>query len=160
MQGYEELVETDDPNDVRPLVSAARRQIAVVRRYLAPQRVALETLLRYQKDLFDDEQIHRIREQADRITRYVEDLDLIRERALVVQEELLNRVQQEQNARMYVLSIVAAIFLPITFVTGLFGMNVAGLPGTSNGDAFWLVLIGMGALSALAVWLLKLKKWL
>ena len=49
--------------------------------------------------------------------------------AWCMQEELMNRIAQEQNARMYVLSIVAAIFLPISFVTGLFGMNVAGLPG-------------------------------
>lgn len=41
----------------------------------------------------------------------------------------MNRIVQEQNARTYVLFIVAVIFLPISFVTGLFGMNVAGLPG-------------------------------
>jgi len=46
----------------------------------------------------------------------------------LAQEEILGRMAQQQNARMYVLSIVAAIFLPLSFLTGLFGMNVAGLP--------------------------------
>jgi len=46
---------------------------------------------------------------------------------------------QEQSNRMYALSIVAAIFLPVTFITGIFGMNVAGLPGIDYPYAFNLV---------------------
>jgi len=61
-----------------------------------------------------EDKLYLVREQSDRITRYVEDLDFVRERALVVQEELFNRISQEQNTRTYVLSIVATIFLPIT----------------------------------------------
>ena len=56
-----------------------------------------------------------LRQEADRIMRHLEDLDLARERAVVLQEELLSHIAQEQNARMYVLSVVAAIFLPLTF---------------------------------------------
>jgi hypothetical protein len=76
------------------------------------------------------------REEGDHLTRHIEDLDLARENALVTQEELMNRVAQEQNSRMYLLSVVAAIFLPLTFVTGLLGMNVAGLPGTESPCGF------------------------
>ena len=100
-----------------------------------------------------------MREQSDRITRYVEDLDLVRERALVVQEELFNRISQEQNARTYVLSIVAAIFLPITFISGVFGMNVAGLPGLEEINSFWIVSAVMLAISVAILIGLRLKKW-
>ncbi len=78
----------------------------------------------------------------------------------MVHEELLNRVAQEQNARVYLLSIVAAIFLPITFITGLFGMNVAGLPGIENPRAFWLVAGIMAAVSAGVIVWLRLRRWL
>lgn len=156
---FEEAVETAAPHDIRREVTALRRQTAIVRRFLAPQRDALDNLFRHARETFDEDLIYSIREQSDRITRYVEDLDLVRERALVIQEELLNRIAQEQNARMYVLSVVAAIFLPITFITGLFGMNVAGLPGTENENAFWVVAVIMLIISLVVVALFRWRRW-
>lgn len=159
MSVFEDQAISRDAADVRHEVTALRRQVAVVRRFLAPQRDALDNLFRYARGLLDEEQAFGVREQADRITRYVEDLDLVRERALVVQEELLNRIAQEQNARMYVLSVVAALFLPITFITGLFGMNVAGLPGTEETLSFWLVTGVMTIVSVGVLVLFWLKRW-
>ena len=156
---FEQATETSNAGEIRHQVTALRRQVAVVRRFLAPQRDALENLSRYARDLLQEDYVFTVREQSDRITRYVEDLDLIRERALVVQEELLNRIAQEQNTRMYVLSVVAAIFLPITFITGLFGMNVAGLPGTEMVEAFWLVSGVMLVISVVVMLLLRAKSW-
>ncbi len=159
MAVFEDQAEVGSAAEVRQAVTALRRQVAVVRRYLAPQRDALENLYRSARGLLNDEDAFAVREQADRITRYVEDLDLVRERALVVQEELLNRIAQEQNARMYVLSVVAAIFLPITFITGLFGMNVAGLPGTEEELSFWAVSGIMAVISLAVVALFWIKRW-
>jgi zinc transporter len=73
---YETSVESGGTRRIRTEVSAARRQIAVVRRYLAPQRDALDALYRQSKGVLDDEHAFAVREQSDRITRYVEDLDL------------------------------------------------------------------------------------
>ncbi|MGD8417696.1 MAG: zinc transporter ZntB [Pseudomonadales bacterium] len=157
---FETVVEVDPPKGLRTRVSALRRQTAVVRRFLAPQRDALDALYRDSKTLLSADQAYAIREQADRIARYVEDLDLVRERSLVIQEELLNRIAQEQNARMYLLSIVAAIFLPITFITGLFGMNVAGLPGLENPEAFLLVAAVMAGVTVGMLVYLRVKRWM
>ncbi|MGK0223184.1 MAG: zinc transporter [Limisphaerales bacterium] len=156
---YEESVESGDVNELRRKVNALRRQTAVVRRFLAPQRDALEALHRQANEILGEGQSYSIREQSDRITRYVEDLDLVRERALVIQEELLNRIALEQNSRMFVLSIVAAIFLPITFITGLLGMNVAGLPGTESADAFWIVSGAMLVFGVSVAALFRIKRW-
>lgn len=156
----ETMTDEANPTELRAAVSELRRQTAAVRRFLAPMREALDSLFRNSKGILDDDRSFRIREQSDRITRYVEDLDLVRERILVVHEELLNRVAQEQNARVYLLSIVAAIFLPITFITGLFGMNVAGLPGVDDPRAFWLVAGIMTTVSAGVIVWLRLRRWL
>ncbi|MDT8399817.1 MAG: CorA family divalent cation transporter, partial [Pseudomonadales bacterium] len=110
--------------------------------------------------IMDEENAYRLHEQSDRIMRYVEDIDLVRERALVLQEELMNRIAQEQNARMYMLSIVAVIFMPVTFVTGVFGMNVAGLPGLEQPGAFMQVVAVMSLIVAGVLWLLRRKRWL
>jgi zinc transporter len=144
----------------RPRLAKVRRQVAAVRRFLAPQRDALDRLYRQGSDLLGHRAVNLVREDADRITRNLEDLDLAREQAIVLQEELLSQLATEQNTRIFVLSIVAAIFLPLSFVTGLFGMNVAGLPGTENPLAFVLLgvfmLVTVGALLAVFRW----KRWI
>ncbi len=101
-----------------------------------------------------------LREEADRLTRYLEDLDLVRERAMVAQEELLANYAQEQNSRMYLLAIVAAVFLPLSFLTGLMGMNVAGLPGTENPAAFLLLVLLMIGVAVAILFALKWRRWL
>jgi zinc transporter len=159
MENYESAVATGELAELRSAVSTIRRQVAAVRRYLAPQRDALEALHRRAGSLLDANELYLVREQSDRITRYVEDLDLVRERGLVLQEELMNRTSQEQNARTYLLSIVAAIFLPITFISGVFGMNVAGLPGLENINSFWIVSgVMMGISAATLIWL-RHNRW-
>ena len=73
------------------------------------------------------------------------------ERAAVIHESLASRLAEMTNQRMYILSIVAAIFLPLSFVTGLLGINVGGIPGSENPHGFWevnLVLLGVAA----AIW--------
>jgi zinc transporter len=151
---------TGDPNALRSQVGAFRRQTAAIRRYLAPQRDALDRLYRHPGPLFPEHEANELREQADRITRYLEDLDLIRERAIVLQEELMNRIAHEQNSRVYLLSVVAAIFLPLTFVTGLLGMNVAGLPGTNYPAAFALAVVLMAALGIVLGLFFKWMRWI
>jgi len=157
---YEDSIESSNSNDVRIAVSSLRRQAAQIRRYLAPQRDALDSFYRLSREFLSEKQGFELHEQTDRIIRYVEDLDLVRERCLVLQEELMNRIAQEQNARMYILSIVAAIFLPISFITGLFGMNVAGLPGLEEPMAFSIVAFGMGVIVTGIIVYFRTRKWL
>lgn len=136
-----------------------RRQTARIRRYLAPQRDALESISRLQDSVFDRDCLHTLREQANRFTLALEDLDLVRERAMVAQEEFLGILAHEQNNRMLVLSIVAAVFLPLSFLTGLMGMNVAGLPGTENRWAFAILVVLMLLVSMVILLLFRRKKW-
>ncbi|MDH3977432.1 MAG: zinc transporter ZntB [Gammaproteobacteria bacterium] len=153
-------IETGQQKGYETGFSNLRRQSARIRRYLAPQRDALERLSRLDTPLLSIKVREQIHEEANKITRYLEDLDLVRERAMVAQEELLARMANEQNSRMYVLSLVAAIFLPLSFLTGLMGMNVAGLPGTEDPKAFaMLVMLMLGAALGI-VGLFKWQKWL
>ena len=155
----------DDVNDAGAILksspfSMVRRQSARIRRYLAPQRDALDSLARTPDPVFDPSQAAELREQANRITLVLEDLDLVRERALVAQEEFMGLIAHEQNTRMLLLSIVAAIFLPLSFLTGLMGMNVAGLPGTVNTWAFGIIVVLMTLIAALILLLFRARKWL
>ena len=149
-----------DTESIRVTLSIVRRQAAAIRRHLAPQRDALDRIARLPAGILSNTEIAEIRDAGDHIARNIEDLDLARENALVTQEELMNRVALEQNARMYLLSIVAAIFLPLTFVSGVLGMNVAGLPGIENPNGFLYSALLMLALGVGLVAYFRWRKWL
>ena len=140
--------------------AALRRKTAQFRRYLGPQREALDRLSRMQHSIFSESESAFLSEETNRMTLFLEELDLARERAMVAQEELLSSLAQEQNSKMYLLSMVSAVFLPLTFLTGVFGMNVAGLPGLENPTAFNWLLLTMIALGGGILLLFRWKKWL
>jgi zinc transporter len=146
-------------HQLRPLVSTLRRETISLRRYLAPQRDALSRLVSERLEWMDVASRVELREIADRTIRYVEELDAARERAIVVQEELMGRLSEQMDKRMYVLSIVAALFLPLGFLTGLLGINVGGIPGTDNSHAFAYVSIGLIGILALQFALFRWRKW-
>ncbi len=155
----EEAVLTEQSHQLRPRLAQIRRQSILLRRYLAPQREALTRLHGEKADWLLERDRLQLREIADRTTRYIEDLDTTRERAAVVQEELNSRLSEQMDRRMYVLSIVAALFLPLGFITGLLGVNVGGIPGAEAGDAFWLLIAGLVVLVAAQVVLFKRRHW-
>lgn len=139
---------------VQDSIAPIRRQVIALRRYLAPQRDALLRLLDLDLPWLDDTDRLRIHEAIDRTTRFVEDLESLRERFVFVQEELMARQSQQLNNTMYLLSIVSTVFLPLSFLTGVLGMNVAGMPGTETHWAFWAVAILMFMLLILELILL------
>ncbi|MDF1761087.1 MAG: zinc transporter ZntB [Coxiellaceae bacterium] len=128
---------------LRSKIADVRRQTVSIRRYLAPQREALYQLQLQNNDLFDKHQLIHLRESTDRIIRYVEDLDSARDRAAITQEELTSRISEQMDKRMYVLSVAAVIFLPLSFVTGLFGMNVGGIPGLNYKHGFFFICLAL-----------------
>ena len=151
-----------DEDNIKPVqqnLSAIRLQTVAIRRYLAPQREALSELYR-NRGILPDDVAYNLQYQTDRIIHYVEDLDLAKERAVVLQGELQNRLAEKQNARMYVLSIVAAIFLPLSFLTGVFGMNVAGMPGLEHPNAFNILAGSMLVLAIALIAYMRWKKWM
>ncbi|NND81292.1 MAG: zinc transporter ZntB [Gammaproteobacteria bacterium] len=159
MGNAEDGLETSDPTEFRTRLGDLRRQIAGVRRFLAPQRDALDRLNHINTSVLGSETRQRLREESDRVSRYLEDLDLARERAVVLQEAFVSQLVQQQNTRMYVLSVVAAIFLPLTFLTGMLGMNVGGLPGVDSPWGFALASLVMVVCCVLMVLYFKKKDW-
>lgn len=141
-------------------LSSLRRSVIAMRRYLAPERDALTRLTIDKSSWLDESHRMRLREVADRLMRHVEDLDAVRERASVTHEELLSRISEQMNQRMYMLSIVAAIFLPLGFLTGLLGINVGGIPGAESPWGFAIFSALIAVIVAGQVWFFRQKKWL
>lgn len=142
----------------RRKVSALRSKAILYRRFVVPQRQALETLAGSAIEWFDDHDRLHLREASDRFSRMAEELESVRERAAIVHDELTDLHAEQIDGRSLLLSIYALVFLPLTFITGLFGMNVP-IPAQSDPLAFWVifgvcVVISLGGV----IWFLS-KRW-
>ena len=124
---------------LRARIARVRSEAIAFRRFVAPDRDALTTLAHLDFAwLAEDDRLH-IREAADRFARMAEELEAVRERAALIHEQLTDLRGELIESRSLLISIVALVFLPLTFITGLFGMNVDGIPIDKNPDAFWWI---------------------
>jgi zinc transporter len=137
-----------------------RRQIISLRRYLAPEREAMTRLQNEPVPWLTQDERQDLKEVTNRIVRYIEDLDAIRERATITQEELTNILIAQSNSRIYLLSLVAAIFLPLNFMTSLLGTNLAGIPWATSHWSFPVLAAILFTIGSVELWLLKRKRWL
>ncbi len=154
----EKLIENPHKG-LRADITNLRKKAILFRRYLAPQREAISQLIMTELPWLSDGQRRYLRESLNNIIRYIEELDSMRERAQIVKEELTNLVADRMNKNTYVLSVIAAIFLPLGFLTGLFGINIGGMPGVDSPMAFaafniFLVVIVLGQ-----ILLFRKMKW-
>lgn len=155
----EEQVLEEADTSLRESIVNVRKQAIMYRRYMAPQRDAIGQLSMSDVEWLEDRHKRQLQESHNHVTRYVEDLDAIRERAQIVKDELANILSDRLNKNMYVLSVVAAVFLPLGFLTGLLGINVGGIPGAENSAAFWLFCGILVAVVAVQVFIFKKLKW-
>lgn len=150
LDACEEQIEARQAFELRRKVNHARRTAIGYRRFLYPQRVALEKLAALPvRWLSDDDRLH-ISAAADRAARMAEELESIRERAALIHETLTDLRAELIDQRSLVIAIAAMVFLPLTFITGLFGMNVQGIPYDDHPGSFW-VITGFSLLVAAAV---------
>lgn len=159
VDALEERMLGESIREIRSRISTVRREAVSLRRYLVPQREALNRLFTERLPWLTDHDRLRLREQADRAARNVEDLELVRDRAVVVHEELLSRVSEQVNRKMYVLAMVSVVFLPLGFITGLLGVNVGGIPGAQNPHGFWVLLALLVSIMGVELWLLRRAGW-
>lgn len=160
LDDLEEQIVTGNSRDLRNDIAELRRQTVMVRRYLAPQREAFAALQTETGHLFKKTEQLKMREIRDRLTRAIEDLDALKDRASVTHEELMSRQSEELNQRLYFLSLVTAVFLPLGFLTGLLGVNIGGIPGADTPWAFGAFCLLLLVLVLGQLWLFYRKRWL
>jgi zinc transporter len=132
----EEQIAAHQAFELRRLVNKTRTTAIAYRRFLAPQRAALEKLAALPGDwLRDDDRLH-LNSAADRAARMAEEMESIRERAALTHETLTDLRAELIDQRSLIIAIAAMVFLPLTFITGLLGMNVDGIPYAHEPWAF------------------------
>ncbi len=137
-----------------------RRQAIQLRRYIAPQRDVMADLSIEDASWLDDRHRGQLHETANRVTRFVEDLDAVRERAQITQDELAALLSEQMSRNTYLLSVVAATLLPPTLVTGVLGINVDVIPGSEHPWAFFIVCGFLVGAAAIQILVFRRLKWI
>ncbi len=166
LQDLEERIDTleelsgESPDaNLRNDLSSVRKQATQFRRHISPLRDVVSRLPQSEHVRMSATDKWNIHDSLDRLTRFVEELDSIRERSQILQDEVYNAMSARLNRNLYVLSVITAVFMPLTFISGLLGMNVDGIPGSSNPKAFLAVCGISAALALFQIGLFRRLKW-
>ena len=123
--------------DLRESLSELRREIISIRRYSNPQKDIFLNLQHETSSVFKGHKNKaRLRETYNTLVKIIEDLDYAKDHLSVFYEELQSKMSINMNRIMYMISIVTVIFMPLGLITGLLGINVAGIPYAEQHWAF------------------------
>jgi magnesium transporter len=132
----EEILSDPREGEAVARIAALRHRLAHFRRRLAPQREVLAALSRPGQSVVRERTVFYFRDVQDHVVRITEQLDVARDLASQTMEIYLSSVNNRLSSVMARMALVATIFLPLTFITSVFGMN---LPGTDRINGWWLV---------------------
>jgi zinc transporter len=141
-------------------VNNARHDALAMRRRLNAIRDVVSTLALNPEPSLRDLDLNSLRRAADYLGHLVTRLDATRDRLILLFDQLSASEQQRINRAMQKLAVVGTVFLPLSFITGLLGINVAGIPDSHNPLGFWLVCAFLGVNAIVALLIIKWKKWI
>jgi magnesium transporter len=149
------------PDSMVRRVIRLRHELGRARRILVPQRDVIGRLARREFPAITDEMSYRFRDVYDHVVRLTEETLLFQDRVTGILEVHLAAVSNRLNQVMKVLTVMSTIFLPLTVLTGMWGMNVP-LPHFPGGPEvqFWWVAGLMAALSCGMLAVFKRNGWL
>lgn len=156
----EAMLDDGDIYALRRQIARLRSQAIVLRRFVAPDRDALAAMAQLEFAWISKEDRLHLREAADRFARMAEELEAVRERAALLHEQLTDLRAEMVDRRSLAIAVVAFIFLPLTFVTGLLGMNVQGIPFADSSWAFWGVVAFCAVIGAVVMGWFAFRQWL
>lgn len=156
----EKIISHQIPSNLSDELSELMRRLVVMHRFLTPEREALDTLSRHQMPWFDKKTTHLTKDSFHRMQRIIEDISLLRERVRINQEALNQYDIKQSQKNMYMLSVIATIFLPLSFLTGLFGMNVGGIPFSEAPYGLAITVSFIALIGILLAYLFKRVGWM
>ena len=147
----QQLIRDEWPNDDE--IALMAQDALGIRRCLAPQREVSAQLWALELSWLNESHTKKLRELHEWVARQFDEAEVLRDRIRLIREQYMSYVAEQSNRRLYLFSVVAVIFLPLSFLTGLFGVNLSGIPWAESPQAFIafcasLILLSMVMLAA------------
>ncbi len=151
----------EDPDEVTlRRIHALKHELLFLRRQIWPLREALRELESSETDMIGEEVRTFLTDVRDHIYHVIETVDTFRDMASGMQDLYLSTVSNRMNEVMKVLTIIATIFIPLTFIAGIYGMNFAYMPELGWRAGYFIILGVMAVLAGVMVVYFRRKKWL
>ncbi len=160
LEELEDLVVDYPHPDVLARIHVLRRRLVVLRRVGWPQREAINAMLREQTPFFDEKSKVFLRDTYEHIAQIVELIDSAREMASDLADAYLSNVSHRTNEIMKVLTLMASIFIPLTFVAGIYGMNFENMPELQSRNGYYIVWATMITLGVGMVLFFRRRGWI
>jgi len=155
----EELVETPDRETLRRIY-ALRRQLLILRKAIWPLREVVSELQRGDSPLIAPETLIYLRDLYDHVYQVMDTVETLREMVAGMIDIYLSSISNRLNEVMKVLTMFSTIFIPLTFIVGIYGMNFRYMPELVSRwgyPAVWAVMITM---TATMVYYFRRKQWI
>jgi magnesium transporter len=136
----EEDITQDPRQDLLAPLHEVRRAVAIIRRVGTPQREAIASMLKEPSPILDDQVRSYLRDTVDHMSQVMDRVESAREAAVSLAELYLSRVSFRSNEIMKVLTLMSSMFIPLTFIAGIYGMNFDSMPELHRPWAYPLVL--------------------
>ena len=143
LEELEAKVVANATSDMLDKVNQSKRNLLILRRGIWPQRDALNTLIRDDCPFIIDETKVFLRDCHDHCTQVADVLETFRETAGALLSTYLSALGNKQNEVMRVLTIVSSIFIPLTFMAGIYGMNFENIPELKISFGYPMLLVVM-----------------
>jgi magnesium transporter len=151
----------DDPSpETMHRVHALKRELLVLWRSIWPLREMLGSFLRVECELITDTTKLYLRDVYDHSAQLIDTVEVLRDITSGMRDLYLSDMSQRSNEVMKVLTIMASIFIPLTFVVGIYGMNFDFMPELRMRWGYPVVLAGMAAVGLGMLWIFRRKGWL
>jgi magnesium transporter len=148
------------PNMVRDILGL-KRDLGQLRRVIIPQRNAVGRLARREFPIISDEMAFRFRDVQDNLVRLVDESTLLYDRVTGILDAYLSTISNRLNLVVKVLTVMSTIFLPLTVLTGMWGMNIPlpEFPGGADVQFWWIVGL-MALIAGTMLALFKRNDWI
>lgn len=150
----------DNTAEQQKKLTVMHRRLLRLNRFIRPQLAALDKFTSESEKWVDAELHQWLLNERDTTQRLLEQIDLMLEQVWMQREQIQQAVAEKMNRNTYWLSVIAGVFLPLSFLTGVFGINIGGMPGVENTSAFEIfcwILLGIAVVEFLL--LRRLRFW-
>jgi zinc transporter len=136
----------------RKELASTRRVLVRLQRMLAPEPGSVFRLLARPPAWLHPDDVRQLRESTEEFSVVLRDMAGLIERIKLLQEEVIARLEEQNNRTLFTLTLVTVLALPINIVAGLFGMNVGGVPLAENHHGFWVMVGLVAAFTVVVAW--------
>lgn len=156
----EDFIENEDSDSVPRKIQDFKKELMKARRGILPLKEAYNLLIQSESELIKDENIKYFRDTQDHILFVIDQLDYLRDYLTNIRDTYQSEQDNELNKTMKLLTLIATIFIPLTFLAGIYGMNFKYIPELEWKYGYFSLLSLMALVAIGMLWYFKKKKWL